>query len=31
MFKRIDHVEIAPADLERSIAFYTEILGFRMK
>jgi len=31
MFKRIDHVEIAPSDLERSIAFYTEVLGFRMK
>ena len=31
MFKRIDHVEIAPFDLERSIAFYTEVLGFRMK
>ena len=31
MFKRIDHIEIAPSDLERSIAFYTEVLGFRMK
>jgi glyoxylase I family protein len=31
MFKRIDHVEIAPADLEKSIAFYTEVLGFRLK
>ena len=31
MFKRIDHVEIAPSDLEKSIAFYTEVLGFRMK
>ena len=31
MFKRIDHVEIAPSDLERSIAFYTEFLGFEMK
>lgn len=31
MFKRIDHVEIAPSDLEGSIAFYTEVLGFRMK
>jgi len=31
MFKRIDHVEIAPSDLERSIVFYTEVLGFRMK
>jgi glyoxylase I family protein len=31
MFKRIDHVEIAPSDLERAIAFYTDVLGFRMK
>jgi glyoxylase I family protein len=31
MFKRIDHVEIAPSDLERSSCFYTEVLGFRMK
>jgi glyoxylase I family protein len=31
MFKRIDHIEIAPSGLERSIAFYTEVLGFRMK
>ena len=31
MFKRIDHVEIAPSDLERSITFYTEVFGFRMK
>jgi len=31
MFKRIDHVEIAPSDLERSIAFYREFLGFEMK
>jgi glyoxylase I family protein len=31
MFKRIDHVEIAPSDIERSIDFYTSVLGFRMK
>lgn len=31
MFKRIDHVEIASSDLERSIDFYTRVLGFRMK
>lgn len=31
MFKRIDHVEIVPADIERSIRFYTEVLGFRLK
>jgi len=31
MFKRIDHIEIAPSNLERSITFYTQVLGFRMK
>lgn len=31
MFKRIDHVEIVPANYERTIKFYTEILGFQMK
>lgn len=31
MFKRIDRVEIAPSNLEASIAFYTEVLGFRLK
>src|SRR5690242_2611543 len=31
MFKRIDHVEIVPADIERSIRFYSEILGFKLK
>jgi glyoxylase I family protein len=31
MFKRIDHVEIAPSDLERSIAFYSDVLGFELK
>ncbi len=31
MFKRIDHVEIAPSDIERSIAFYCEFLGFEMR
>jgi glyoxylase I family protein len=31
MFKRIDHVEIAPSDIERSIDFYTGVLGFHMK
>jgi glyoxylase I family protein len=31
MFKRIDHVEIVPGDLEKSIAFYTEVLGFRIR
>jgi 4-hydroxyphenylpyruvate dioxygenase-like putative hemolysin len=31
MFKRIDHVEIVPADLQRTINFYTTILGFTLK
>ncbi|MBJ6800797.1 VOC family protein [Geomonas propionica] len=31
MFKRIDHIEIIPTDFERSITFYTEILGFTVK
>ena len=31
MFKKIDHVEIIPADLERTLRFYTEILGFKIK
>jgi glyoxylase I family protein len=28
MLKRIDHVEIVPQDFERSLAFYTQMLGF---
>lgn len=31
MFRRIDHVEIVPSDLERSIRFYSDVLGFRLK
>ena len=31
MFKRIDHVEIIPQDFARSLQFYTEILGFKIK
>ena len=31
MFKRIDHVEIITPDFERSIKFYTEVLGFTVK
>jgi len=31
MFKRIDHVEIIPSDFEKSIGFYTEVLGFIVK
>ncbi len=31
MFRRIDHVELVPNDLEKTINFYTEILGFKFK
>ncbi len=31
MFKRIDHVEIIPSDVEKTIDFYTEIMGFKIK
>ncbi len=31
MFKRIDHVEIIPTDFDRTISFYTKILGFTMR
>jgi len=31
MFKRIDHVEIIPTDFDRTISFYTQILGFTMR
>ncbi len=31
MFKRIDHVEIVPSNLERTLKFYTEILGFKLQ
>lgn len=31
MFKRIDHVEIIPSDFEKTIAFYSEVLGFSME
>lgn len=30
MFKRIDHVEIIPSNADVSLAFYTQILGFRI-
>ena len=30
MFKRIDHTEFVPADLEKTLKFYTEILGFEI-
>ena len=31
MFKKIDHVEIITDDLERSVDFYTNVLGFTHK
>ena len=31
MFKRIDHVEIVTDQLDRTVHFYTEVLGFRVK
>lgn len=31
MFKRIDHIEIIPRDLEKAIGFYTEVLGFTIR
>jgi glyoxylase I family protein len=31
MFKRIDHVELIPRDLEKTIDFYTSVLGFSVK
>ena len=31
MFKRIDHVEIVTDALDRTIAFYTDVLGFKVK
>ncbi len=30
MFKRIDHSEAIASDIERTIKFYTEVLGFTM-
>jgi catechol 2,3-dioxygenase-like lactoylglutathione lyase family enzyme len=30
MFIRIDHVELAPADMERTIAFYRDVIGFTL-
>jgi len=31
MFKHIDHVELIPRDLEKTIDFYTDVLGFSVK
>ena len=30
MFRRIDHVEILPSDFEKTMAFYQEVLEFRL-
>ncbi|NLO29250.1 MAG: VOC family protein [Methanosarcina mazei] len=30
MFKRIDHVEILPGNFEKSVAFYQNVLEFRL-
>jgi 4-hydroxyphenylpyruvate dioxygenase-like putative hemolysin len=31
MFKRIDHVEIVTDQLDRTVQFYTDVLGFKVK
>lgn len=31
MFKRIDHVELVTDQPERTIAFYTDVLGFKVR
>src|SRR5574341_2118418 len=31
MFKKIDHVEIVTDQLDRTMTFYTEVLGFKSK
>src|ERR1700745_4507639 len=31
MFKRIDHVEIVTDQLDRTVQFYTEVLGFTVR
>ena len=31
MFKRVDHVEIVPMNAEKTIDFYVNIVGFRIK
>ena len=30
VFSAIDHVEIIPSDFERTLAFYTDVLGFSL-
>ena len=31
MFKRVDHIELIPSNLDRTIKFYTEVLGFKLQ
>ena len=31
MFRRIDHVEIVPTNMDKAIAFYTDVLGFKVR
>jgi glyoxylase I family protein len=31
LFKRIDHVEMVPSNLEKTLKFYMEVLGFKLK
>lgn len=31
MFKRVDHVEIVPGNAEKTIDFYVNVLGFRIR
>lgn len=31
MFKKIDHVEIVPTDIDRTMEFYVSVLGFRLR
>ena len=31
MFKKLDHIGVGPADFERFVKFYTEILGFKVR
>jgi catechol 2,3-dioxygenase-like lactoylglutathione lyase family enzyme len=31
VFKRIDHIEIVTDQLDRTVQFYTDVLGFTVK
>jgi catechol 2,3-dioxygenase-like lactoylglutathione lyase family enzyme len=31
MFKRIDHVEIIPSDVDKTMNFYVDVFGFKIK